>query len=157
MSDSRRAALTLHALPPADRRWVLDRLAPHQRHVLAEHLAELDALRIPADPVLVRRALEQGRQNDGEPGWRDALDRCEASAVVEALRAEPAMLIARVLAAGPWSWSAPLRAALPGDQLAVVDDCLHKGQAVSLELDEWLLRAVLARCRPVEIDAKESA
>jgi len=56
LAEARRAALMLHALPAADRDWVLHRLDPQQQRLVGEHLQELHVLGVVADDRLVTDA-----------------------------------------------------------------------------------------------------
>jgi hypothetical protein len=56
--DTRRAALTVHALTDADRAWILDHVSDDQRLNLQTLLEELTALGIPRDPELIDDALK---------------------------------------------------------------------------------------------------
>lgn len=80
--EVRRAALTLHALAPADRAWMLDRLNPSQRSLLQELLAELESLGIPQDVALIRDALASAPTFVARTG-------ADSKALCEALCREP--------------------------------------------------------------------
>lgn len=74
-ADQRRAALAIHALARQDQRWVLDRLAPAQRRLVARLLGELRALRIPADVALLPSLRAPAARAQAQPapeaiaGW----------------------------------------------------------------------------------------
>lgn len=111
----RRSALLLHALRPADRAWVLDRLGHAERLELEPLLAELAALGIPADRGLVAKALvtredaiASGGEPPGAPDALAALRRADPTRLEAALRGEPARLVARVLRLSDWPWERAL-------------------------------------------------
>lgn len=108
LADIRRAALTLHALPAPDREWVLRRLDPHQQRLLGDQLRELQALGIVADDRLVRDALTQAPSEEATPAWKEMLRAADAERVHALIQNEPAALVARLLALGPWPWEADL-------------------------------------------------
>lgn len=60
-SGLRRAALALHAVHETDRDWLMQQLPAADQAALNVLLQELQALRIPPDPVLVRHALGPAR------------------------------------------------------------------------------------------------
>lgn len=142
--DLRRAALTLHALAEPDRDWVLRRLGTSQQRQVQEHLGELAALGLAADASLVEQALRQGASAP-EPQWRNVLHACDAQHLLDALRGEPATLVARVLNNGPWPWEKAFLAGLDKLQRARVAKCRVQDMPTSRELDEALLRALAAR------------
>ena len=148
--DARRAALTLHALPEADREWVLHRLDVGQQQLVNEQLLELKSLGVVADESLVRQALAQGAEREATLGWRKTLGLCDADRVFTLLQGEPATLIARVLAQGPWAWEAALLEQLGPSRRALV---LAQRDRVrpSAALDQCLLDELARRCGDVTV------
>lgn len=146
MSETRRAALTLHALPEADRAWLLRRLDPRQQLLLAEHLTELQSLGIPADRALVEQALQSNSDEDADPVWRRSLSACSGDAIHKVLSAEPASLIARVLSAARWPWERDVWERFTIEQRSAIDRCRQQTQARSHDLDEWLCGQIALRC-----------
>jgi hypothetical protein len=106
--DVRRAALTLHALPAADREWVLCRLDPGQQRLLGDQLRELQALGVVADDRLVKEALMQAAGEEAASPAKELLRSVDAECVHGLVQNEPAALVARLLALGPWPWEADL-------------------------------------------------
>lgn len=151
LSSSRRAALTLHALPAPDREWVLRQLDPHHRQVLNSHLQELEALGIVADARLVSDALRSVASPSVIPQWRRSLACQSADAVHACLQAEPPALIARVLAGGPWVWESGLLERLSPEQRARVEACRHDGLAACPALDDWILCELCERLGETEV------
>jgi hypothetical protein len=100
-ADFRRAALLLHSMPVDDRHWLLAQLSARDQERLAPLLAELEALGIPADRLLVTDALAAGPH----------ADTLAHAAIVQALLREPDRLVVALLRCGPWEWQAALFAA----------------------------------------------
>lgn len=164
---ARHAALLLHAMPPLDRAWALEQLPPPQRVLLTGMLQELQQLGIPQDTALVDQAVASmgsptslHQTSTAPPHARDLpqpqtsllaqldADGCKALGLL--LGKEPAALIARLLALGPWPWedellsqlgpakrrhieklritpdSAPGASALPRAILETIEAHLHK-------------------------------
>ncbi|MBA2964783.1 MULTISPECIES: hypothetical protein [Ramlibacter] len=105
---ARQAALLAHGLPAHDRDWLLDRLEPGPRGVLADLLRELQTLRIPPDHDLLQEVLRQHRPASVlSPTER--LERLDAEGVarlVSRLRSEPPGLVIRLLHLHDWPWRA---------------------------------------------------
>ncbi|WP_423199788.1 MULTISPECIES: hypothetical protein [unclassified Cupriavidus] len=108
--DLRRAALALHAMSAVDRAWMLGRLPAASLGTLRGHLRELQALGVPRDSSLLD-------VTDVEPPDEGAGPDCNSNAslavraaalpaerVAEALREEPASLVASLLAIQDWPW-----------------------------------------------------
>ncbi len=125
----RRAALTLHALGPADREWLLRRLPAQSRQALGQLLAELSELGIPPDDAVIRVALSEAASEPSMPtGEARALclvladeNRAVQSLLLAALPASqrdavlqhwPHELVNRPSAVAAPSWTPALRAAL---------------------------------------------
>lgn len=144
VTHMRRAALTLHALSPQDRAWILGRLDPLQQRLVEEHLQELHGLGISADARLVKDALGDEHAQSATRARRAALAAHGADAVRAALQGEPAALIARVLDQGPWPWEAELLGGLDAPQRMRISACRRGAQAAT-ELDEWLLARLAER------------
>lgn len=146
--DARRAALTLHALPEEDREWVLRRLDPGQQQLVSEQLSELQALGVVADERLVRQALDQSGEREAPQGWQERLRLCDAASMLGLLQGEPASLIARVLALGPWPWEqAFLEHVGPTRRTEVL--ALRDGVRRRAAPDEWLMTELARRCGSV--------
>ena len=107
----RRAALTLHALAPPDREWLLEQLPAADRSELRGLLSELRELGIPADGDVIRSALAEASASP--------LPNAEALAQVLAREAESfrSVLLSLLTAAQKEAvlghWPLPLEAA-PG-------------------------------------------
>lgn len=108
--SSRRAALLVHALSPADRAWLLESLNPVDRAPLEALLAELQALGIPRDDALINQTLRVSL-TPASSSVEDELRRLDAAQVrllAHDLQRECPTLAARLLAAHEWPWQAML-------------------------------------------------
>ena len=122
MSDARRrVALTLHALAPSDRAWLLEKLDLEDRRAVQALLAELGVMRMTIEPALVEeatatpvasRAMEYDElEPRGETQPLESLTRiahAKAEAMVRVLQDEPNAVVASVLAIGEWQWRGEL-------------------------------------------------
>jgi hypothetical protein len=100
---SRRAALLAHAMPAADREWLLAELDEGRRGVLAALLDDLRSLGIPRDPGLVRQLLDE--EAAGDPGRSlAALHSAGVAKLLEVLRGEPESVVGPFLRARAWPW-----------------------------------------------------
>lgn len=127
MNADRQTALRLHALPTADRRWILSRLPAGPRRELDGLLQELRALGIPPQFNL------DGLGDMNEPAAAvltpsAALHAASAQQVHALIGDEPVWLQARVLGLATWPWQADFIAGLAPQR-----------------------RAALARCAPVRL------
>lgn len=100
----RRAALSLHALTPQDRDWMLQVLPEHQAGALESLLGELRELGIPPGEDLLRDVEVSRAGSEPESKVRQ-LHRCTPEELARILRQEPAALTGTLLAAHCWSWS----------------------------------------------------
>ena len=102
MSGHRQAAVALHALGDDDRRLILDALPAADQDTLRGYLAELTSLGF------------EGGSGDAAlmtpPAPARDLSTATPAAMLALLEHEPAALVAQVLAAQPWRWSAGLLA-----------------------------------------------
>lgn len=140
-TPARQAALLLHAMPPADRMWSLEQLAPAHREQLVKWIRELEELGIPRDRRLIDDVLpsalgadEQGTNNTITPPHAHSaaipqlgsLDAAAVRVLVSILRHEPARLLAILLAQGPWSWEPDLLAQLPPGKRSQIESLRQK-------------------------------
>jgi hypothetical protein len=147
MSDLRKAALTLHALPQGDRGWVLDRLEPAHRQSLENLLRELANLGIPPDARLLQHAVAIADDGGPAPGASATLDALSPAQAHALLRGEPAGLLARVLVMRAWTWREGFLQALDAGERRRVAEAMRDGVLVSSALDEWLLDDLARRLR----------
>lgn len=167
----RRAALLLHSLPANDQEWVLQRLPQGGRASLADMLAELQALGIPADPEWVEGVLlsrsppvalpaaegATGTQASAAEALR-GFDPVEVRALSMCLQVELRGVTERLLSLERWSWSDQFKELGAGP-------AMHEGPR-RMPLDEEaghclraaLSEAVLKRVRAVacSLDDRES-
>lgn len=115
----RKAALKLHAMPAADRGWIMEQLPAPDRAALAGLLDELQALGIAPDHHIADEAAQGGEARQpvlaaaGDPAVARALDALCAAApasIAALLADEPEQMAAVFLAAYPWPWRARLLA-----------------------------------------------
>lgn len=106
----RQAALLLHGMAAVDRTWLLDQLPAEQQTVLSTLLAELAELGVPAESAFVRQAVVECEPAPART--LNCLSAQQIAALAQWLHPEPPMLVAQLLAAGPWPWEADLLSAL---------------------------------------------
>lgn len=148
--EARRAALLLHTVSTDDRAWLLERLDVSDRARLQGLVDELRAIGIPPAPELLEElgpTVVAGARGDAvvPSGLRHA----DPVALASVFAAEPAELIARVIAQGPWPWTGALLARMGASQRQQVLDRVAvlptaDGRAPS-GLDARLLALVEAR------------
>jgi hypothetical protein len=102
------AALTLQGLQEMDRAWLLDRLAPQERHAIAPLLEELRALDLAVDAETLKNLLLP----PAPIAPKRPLERASAGAARAALQGEPPALVAAVLSAKAWPWRDAVRESL---------------------------------------------
>jgi hypothetical protein len=110
MNGLRKAALYLHGLDEADRRWLLDALEDGERDRLLATLNELDEMGVPrGDPWLPE--LAEAHATDGQVTKRgnggsdiEAIDKADLSGITQAFDGEPDRVVAMLLKHRVWSW-----------------------------------------------------
>jgi hypothetical protein len=147
-SGARHAALLLHAMAPVDRVWMLDALPPTEREDLQRLLAELGALGIERDPVLIADATAGPSDSAAaslpefdidvrqlvpmsDEAWLHALDAGRLQALIQCMRAEPAGLVAEWLRLADWPWREELLAALEPAQRRRIEAILAASTTAS--------------------------
>lgn len=108
MSAVRMAALTLQGLQEVDRAWLLERLAPQERHAIAPLLEELRALDLAVDAETLKHLLLP----PAPIAPMRPLERASAGAARAMLEGEPAALVSAVLSAKAWPWRDAVRESL---------------------------------------------
>jgi len=141
----RRAALLVHAMPPADRLWLLAALPLPARERLEALLAELRSLEVPPDSDLLRELADAPVSSAGEPAEDriGRLDKAEVRSLVRILRGEPAAVAVRVLGMRPWPWKAAVLAQLP----PAVARSVRGAPSLAPALERYLCEALLRRLR----------
>lgn len=124
----RQAALLLHGMAPTDRTWVLDQLPQAQQELLSSLLAELAELGIPADPYFVREAVVAPTSPTAKPLHH--LETWQLRVVADVVRHEPPTLVARLLVADSWPWSAQLLAGMDSARRRQIEVCIRALEAV---------------------------
>lgn len=158
MSPLHQAALTVHALPAADRRWLLEALPPAQRQVIAPLLEELRELGIPADAQLlqhVRPAAPVSAAPSPLP-WPEHLDAIGQEALARVLEREPPGVARHLLAMREWPWARDLATRLTATHLDLMRPASEstapraRVSATLLEVLESLVNEELQRISPSE-------
>lgn len=118
----RKAALTLHALPSADRQKVWSRLDETQRNCLSPLLEELQVLGIPQgrqwlpDDVSVPVSVRKGGAPLDVQQMRARLWRLSPDEAIVLLAGQSIDTVAAVLTVADWPWAAEVVSHWPADQ-----------------------------------------
>lgn len=153
-ADDRRVALALHAMAPADRGWMLERLPASARGQLREWLDELESLGVPRDPSLLataRAALPARAQPAGSQAAMIAsVAALTPEQVADVLRHEPVALAVALLGISDWPWRQSAIAMLGvshARRVAEATMTMHASQSArpAPGRDAALMRAVLDR------------
>ncbi len=161
-TPSRRAALLLHAMAPADREWILGNLPADASDRLRELLRELDELGIPRDAALLKQVVSTAAAREpvleigALPYAQDSATPAEAIAAADperlaaVLRDEPLELVAALLGLRDWTWrdaflrhTGPVRARQVAERLANAGPATRLG----IETERIVLAALLRRLR----------
>jgi hypothetical protein len=177
-TDPRRAALLLHAMAPADREWLLERLPAPAGQALRGLLAELSQLGIPPDTgvldsvLLAPRTLEAATAPGSAPAaapsspslsgaladaaFLMALDPGDIDALARAWHGQPTWLVVRGLCVRPWPWRPLALEKLPLPQRRRVIDQM---ESMSLRApgDNAMAGALLASMRSCCEQARAAA
>ncbi|MBL8515551.1 MAG: hypothetical protein JNM76_01170 [Betaproteobacteria bacterium] len=158
----RHAALIVHALPEAERGWIMGVLADHERQLLSPLLMELVQLGIPADTTLVGSVIAADHRSSSAPiphssaddpgetqllrSERYALDGTLIKVLARELSGEPTEMIALLLAADDWPWKTELLKKLPATVRVNVEAALgmvaEAGKLARIEAREIMLSRV---------------
>lgn len=113
-ASPRRAALLVHAMPPADREWLLGSLAPHHRVELELLLDELRELGIPRDEAMLREIVAAPPQARPATAVErmETITPAQVARLAHLLRQEPPQLAATLLALRAWPWKDTVARAL---------------------------------------------
>jgi len=144
MTHLREAALALHALEPADRAWLIERLSPPQRQAVEPLLDELAELGIPADARLVDEALRHSARG-AVRGPQQRIAALQPPQAAQLLRDEPAPFVACVLGLSAWPWAAGFIEGLDASARRRLQDAMHDAPSSSAALRAWLIEALAAR------------
>jgi hypothetical protein len=168
-ADPRRsAALLMHGLSEMDRRWAWSRLEASEQAALGPLLQELRELGVPADAGWVREVLSVAAppaSPSPAPAARDdaraRIAAADAGTVCELLLQEPAALVVRLMALGPWPWADQVLGRLRAQRGAVIEPAGDReGELRSAPaLDQALLAQLAARlpaCEVKRVDAGNS-
>lgn len=152
------SALTLHALPPEERAWMLQALARDDADRLAPLLQELQALGIPRDASLLAELQAQGAA-ERTPPWPEVLDARALATLARVLRSEPDGIARKLLSMRAWSWTSALIADLPDTGRPRFETRQPRGARLEAALLESLRRQVEAEPThtPVATPAAPSA
>lgn len=144
-SGPRRAALLLHAMPTADRQWILGTLEPAERVRLEAMLEELRSLGIAPAPAFIEALVNS---NDGPAAPFRPQD-VDADVVHDVLRDEPDALIVRLLAPAPAAWRRAVIDEFDASRRNALRACVAGPSTAPQEspcrLDEELSRQLQAR------------
>ncbi len=143
----RRAALLLHGMEPSDRIWLLDQLPVKQQELLSGLLVELAELGLPADPEFVRQAVASSSTVPMPMLTR--LDREQIDSLTELLRHEPAVVVAHLMAAQPWTWGSSVMQSMDSSRREKVEACMSRVDVSSRHerLREAVVDAVVEQLR----------
>ncbi|MGM9486029.1 hypothetical protein [Ideonella sp. YS5] len=145
-SAQRSAALLLHGMSEADRAWAWEQLDEIQRAALSPLLHELRELGVPRDASLLREVIAEAPRAAPRPSSaRDRVANADPTQLAELLHAEPAGLVQRVLALGPWPWQSQVLASLRARRGEVLEPMAGDVHASAPALDEALLQRLAER------------
>jgi hypothetical protein len=141
----RSAALLLHGMNEADRAWAWERLDDLQREALAPLLQELSDLGVPRDAGLLRDVVASAPvAATPDATARQRVAGADPARLANVLALEPAGLVRRLLALGPWPWQDAVLTTLRARRGEIFEpDCAAGPPAPAL--DEALLDRLAER------------
>ncbi|MCU7815185.1 MAG: hypothetical protein KZQ81_08245 [Candidatus Thiodiazotropha sp. (ex Rostrolucina anterorostrata)] len=162
MNGLRKAALYLHGMEEADRRWLLDALTEEEREGLHVTLAELDEMGVPRGnawlPELAEvHTLDVREQEDVcQSSEIGAIEAADLSKLTQVFEHEPDSIVALLLKHRVWSW----RQAYVGKQYLQKRELLLRtletpGQPLKLKVEAALLTALATRLNKTETESGE--
>lgn len=140
MSGVRIAAARLYALHEADREAVLAGLSAQEAAPLRSALDELAQLGF--EPAALAQCHDEA---DGANSPIERFKQLDGAALARILRAEPASLIADVLALGAWPWLDDFLDQLPLALRDQVRRAMADGRVAAPARRAWLLQALPTR------------
>ena len=155
----RSAALMLHGMSDADRAWAWSRLDDTHRQALTPLLQELQDLGVPRDAALLGDAVaaDPVAPSAAPRTARQHVAAADAVQVADALAAEPAGLVRRLLALGPWPWQDAVLAALRTRRADAFEPVDQNIDAPATALDEALLARLADRLSQVSATTRADA
>jgi hypothetical protein len=143
----RSAALLLHGMSEADRGWAWERLDDLQRQALAPLLRELNELGVPRDAGLLRDVVAStpATSANSPATARQRVAVADADRLADVLATEPAALVRRLLALGPWPWQDTVLTTLRMRRGELFEPVTGEAHAPAPALDEALLARVAER------------
>lgn len=159
MNGLRKAALYLHGMEEADRRWMLDALTDEEREYLHATLAELDEMGVPRGnawlPELTEAHATDVREHEDacQSSEIEVIEAADLSKLIQVFEHEPDSIVALLLKHRVWSW----RQAYVGKQyLQKREHLLHAletpGQPLKLKVEAALLTALATRLNKTETE-----
>jgi hypothetical protein len=145
-SARRSAALLLHGMSEPDRSWAWQQLSDYQREALAPLLRELHELGVPRDVELLHDMVGTAPATGPVPVTaRERVAHAPAARMAALLAVEPAGLVRRLIALGPWPWQDEAMAVLRTRRGELFEPVSPDTNLAATALDEALLRR-LADC-----------
>ena len=146
-ANARQAALLLHTLVEADRRWLLDRLSAFARTEAERLLAELATLGVQTDARLRDQLLADNAEAPlpTAASSRQRLVAASAVEVADLLQGEPDALVARLLRVADWPWRDDVLERLGPTRRRRIEELRAGVAAASGTVGELLVEALAAR------------
>jgi len=145
-SAQRSAALLLHGMGEADRAWAWEQLDNAQRATLAPLMQELRELGVPRDALLLRDVIAEAPVPASRmESARDRVAGADPAHLAQLLYPEPAGLVQRLLALGPWPWQSQVLALLRARRGEVFEPGAGDSTNPATALDQALLERLAER------------
>jgi len=143
MSGYRQAAMALHHLNDADRKWILAELPGDDQAILENYLGELKQLGFLPDVAILNELFISDCQSSVNS--IDCVRQATAEQMLAVLEGEPCSLIAQLIAGQEWPWKASfLHMIAPARQAQI--HCIQSNfSGPALARQEFLIDAIAER------------